>query len=145
LTQDEKRLFVQLSHLHGFLVVDPATGKTIRTVKLPLPKGQTLPDSMPTTANHGLRITADGKYLIANGSMANMVAVYALPSLSLVGTVLVGQDPNWDALSPDGTRVFVSNRGSDDVSVIDLETRQEIARIKVGQYPERLVAVASHY
>jgi YVTN family beta-propeller protein len=142
LTSDGSRLFVQLSYLHGFVVVEPATGKTIRRVKLPLPKGQTLPDSMPVTANHGLRITADGRYLIANGSMANEVVIYSLPNLSLVGSVLVGQDPNWDTLSPDGTRVYVSNRGTDDVSVIDLSTRQEISRINVGKYPQRMAAVA---
>jgi YVTN family beta-propeller protein len=143
LTADQSRLFVQLSYFHGFLVVDPATGQTIRRVRLPLAPGQKLPDSMPVTADHGLRITADGRYLIANGSMANLVALYTLPDLSLAGTVPVGTDPNWDTLSPDGTRVYVSNRGSDDVSVIDLAAKREIARIKVGRYPERMTAVAS--
>ena len=142
LTRDESRLFVQLSYLNGFVVVDPATGATIRQVAMPMPKGQTAPDTMPITANHGIRITADGRYLIANGSMANLVAVYALPGLSLVGTVPVGTDPNWVTLSPDGARVYVSNRGSDDVSVIDLATKREIARIKVGKYPQRMTAVA---
>jgi YVTN family beta-propeller protein len=143
LTADQTRLFVQLSHLHGFVVVDPATGQTIRQIQLPLAPGQTRPDSMPVTADHGLRITADGRYLIANGSMANLVAIYSLPDLSLVGTVPVGTDPNWDTLSPDGTRVYVSNRGSDDVSVIDIAARKEVARVKVGRYPERMTAVAS--
>jgi YVTN family beta-propeller protein len=142
-TQDESRLFVQLSYLHGFLVVDPTTGRTIRTVQLPMPAGHALPDSMPVTANHGLRITADGRFLIANGSMVDLVAVYALPDLSLVGTIPVGQDPNWDTVSPDGTRLYVSNRGSDDVSVIDIATKREIARIKVGRYPERMTAMAA--
>lgn len=140
-TRDESRLFVQLSYLHGFVVVDPATGATIRQVKLPMPPGRTLPDTMPITADHGIRITADGRYLIANGSMANLVAIYALPDLSLVGTVPVGTDPNWVTLSPDGAHVYISNRGSDDVSVIDFATKREIARIKVGKFPERMTAV----
>lgn len=143
LTADQTRLFVQLSHFHGFVVVDPATGQTIKRVELPLAAGQTRPDSMPVTADHGLRITTDGRYLIANGSMANLVALYSLPDLSLVGTVPVGTDPNWDTLSPDGTRVYVTNRGSDDVSVIDIAAKREISRIKVGRYPERMAAVAS--
>ncbi len=142
-TQDERRLFVQLSSFHGFAVVDPSTGETIRRVAMPLAPGRTLPDSMPVTADHGLRITADGRYLVANGSMENLVAVYALPDLSLVGTIPVGDDPNWVTFSPDGARVYISNRGSDDVSVIDLATRREIARIKVGRYPERMAAVAA--
>lgn len=141
-TRDQRRLFVQLSYMHGFDVIDPATGAVVRRVQLPVPAGRTLPDSMPVTANHGLRITADGRYLIANGSMMNLVAVYSLPDLALVGTVPVGDDPNWDTMTTDGTRLYVTNRGSDDVSVIDLATRREIARIKVGQYPERMAAVA---
>jgi YVTN family beta-propeller protein len=143
LTADQKRLYVQLSYLHGFEVVDPGTGQIIRQVDLPLAPGQARPDSMPVTADHGLRITADGRYLIANGSMSNLVALYSLPDLSLAGTVPVGTDPNWVTLSPDGTRVYVSNRGSNDVSVIDIATKREIARIKVGQYPERMAAVAN--
>jgi len=60
---------------------------------MPVPPGQTLPDSMPVSANHGMRITADGKYLLANTSVSNLVAIYTLPSLALVGTVTVGTDP----------------------------------------------------
>jgi YVTN family beta-propeller protein len=143
LTRDQSQLFVQLSYLNGFVVVDPATGATIRRVQMPASPGQTLPDSMPVTANHGLRITADGRYLIANTSVSNLVAIYALPGLALAGTVPVGTDPNWVTMSPDGKRFYVSNRGSDDVSVIDIVTKREIARIKVGKYPQRMTAVAS--
>ena len=142
--RDESRLFVQLSHLHGFIVVEPSTGKILRRVAMPVPPNAApLPASMPVDVNHGLRITADGRYLIANGSLLDLVAIYALPDLRLVGTVPVGHDPNWITMSPDGTRCFVSNRGSDDISVIDLASRKEIARIKVGSYPQRMAAVSA--
>jgi len=36
----------------------------------------------------------------------------------------------------------VSNTGSDDCSIIDTRARREVARIKVGKAPKRLVAVA---
>jgi YVTN family beta-propeller protein len=139
-TLDESRIYVQLSRFHGVVVADPRTGEIIRRVSLPLPHGVTLPDSMPVTADHGLRITADGRYLVANGSMVDLVAIYSLPELTLLGTVPVGRDPNWVTLSPDGKRCYVSNRGSDDVSVIDIASRKEIARIKVGRYPQRMAA-----
>ena len=38
-------------------------------VPMSIPPGQALPDSVPDTAGHGLRLTRDGKMLIANGSM----------------------------------------------------------------------------
>ena len=142
LSHDESQLFVQLSHTNAIMVVDPRTGKLVRKVAMPVPPGKTLPDSMPIDVNHGLRVTRDGRFLIANGSLFDLVAIYSLPDLRLVGTVNVGGEPNWITLSPDGTRVFVSNRKSDDVSVIDLASRKEIARIKVGKYPQRMAAVA---
>ena len=142
LSHDETRLYVQLSQYYGFVVADPRTGKILRRVDMPIPKGAKAPDTLPVTTNHGLRITADGKYLIANGSMTDLVGIYSLPELRLVATVPVGRDPNWVTLTPDGRRVFISNRGSDDVSVIDLASRKEVARIKVGKYPQRMTSVA---
>lgn len=142
LSHDGSRLYVQLSQFYGFVVADPRTGKILRRVDMPLPNGMQRPDTLPVTTNHGIRITADGRYLIANGSMTDLTAIYSLPDLRLLGTVRVGRDPNWVTLSPDGRRVFVSNRGSDDVSVIDLPSRKEVARVKVGRYPQRMTSVA---
>lgn len=142
LSHDENRLYVQLSSYYGFVVADPHTGKILRRVDMPIPKGKQKPDTLPVTTNHGLRITADGRYLIANGSMTDIAGIYTLPDLRLVGTVPVGRDPNWVTLSPDGRRIFISNRGSDDVSVIDLASRKEVARVKVGRYPQRMTSVA---
>jgi len=142
LSHDETRLYVQLSQYYGFVVADARTGKILRRVDMPMPKGAKTPDTLPVTTNHGIRITADGRYLIANGSMTDLIGIYALPDLRLVATVPVGRDPNWVTLSADGRRAFISNRGSDDVSVIDLASRTEVARVKVGRYPQRMTSVA---
>jgi len=142
LSHDDSRLYVQLSRFYGFVVADPRTGKIQRRIDMPFPKGTQRPDTLPVTTNHGIRITADGRYLIVNGSMTDLTAIYSLPDLRLLGAVPVGRDPNWITLSPDGRRIFVSNRGSDDVSVIDLASRKEIARVKVGRYPQRMTSVA---
>jgi YVTN family beta-propeller protein len=142
LSHDETRLYVQLSHTHAITVVDPATGKILQRVPMPVPEGKTIPDSLPIDVNHGLRVTPDGKFLIANGSIVDETTVWAIPSMKLVATIPVGRDPNWVVISPDGKRCFVSNRRSDDVSVIDLATYREVARVKVGKYPQRMAAVA---
>jgi YVTN family beta-propeller protein len=142
LSHDENRLYVQLSQFYGFVVADPRTGEILRRVEMPRPKEAHWPDTLPVTTNHGLRITADGRYLIANGSMTDLAAIYSLPDLRLVATIPVGRDPNWVTLSPDGRRAFISNRGSDDVSVIDLESHTEVSRVKVGRYPQRMTSVA---
>ena len=141
LTHDETRLFVQLSHTHAFQVVNTHNWRTAETVAMPLPPGVQLPKPMPIDVNHGLRVTLDGKYLIANGSLFDLTAIYSVPDVQLVATIPVGHDPNWITLTPDGKRAFVSNRQSNDVSVIDLASRKEVARIKVGDYPQRMASV----
>src|SRR5665213_808333 len=124
------------------MVVDPKTGKILRRVAMPVPAGKSLPDPMPIDVDHGMRITPDGKFLIANGSIVDVATVWAIPSMKLVATIPVGHDPTWIVMSPDGQRCFVSNRGSYDVSVIDLAPYREVSRIKVGKYPQRMAAVA---
>lgn len=41
----------------------------------------------------------------------------------------------------DGKFAYISNRGSDDLSVIDVETLLETKRIKLGKYPQRMVVI----
>src|SRR5690242_5551092 len=81
LSHDESRLYVQLSQYYGFVVADPRTGKVVRRVEMPMPGEAKQPDTLPVTTNHGLRITGDGRYLIANGSMTDLVGIYSLPDL----------------------------------------------------------------
>jgi len=68
--------------------------------------------------------------------------MYDIASQKFVGPVLTGSGPNWVAFSPDGKYVCVSNSGSDDVSIIDAKTRREVARLKVGRVPKRLLAAS---
>jgi YVTN family beta-propeller protein len=138
-TRDEKWMYVQLSRLHGFEVVDLEKGKVVRRVALPLlPNGTKLPEFFPNTYNHGLALSPDEKLLFAAGSAGNYVCVYTQPELRLVKTIPVGKDPNWIVFSKDGQRAFVSNRASDTVSVIAVDELREIKQIPVGKYPQRM-------
>lgn len=143
ITNDEKRMYVQLSRFHGFVVMDLDTGKKIRTVNLPsLPAQTKLPEFYPNTFNHGIILTKDEKLLFANGSVADYVAVYSHPELNLIKTIPVGRDPNYSALSKSGSYLYVTNRGSNDLSIISVEQLKEINRVKLGNYPQRMVVVA---
>jgi YVTN family beta-propeller protein len=144
ITRDEKLAYVQLSKLHGFVVVDLTKDSVIRTVTLPILKPLPKPTYQRSfyVMNHGLGISPDQKYLVANASMSGFSAVYALPSLELHGTVPVGEQPNWVVFSKDSRFAYVSNRADDTISVISLADRKEAARITVGDYPQRM-AVAT--
>ncbi|MGH8370308.1 MAG: GH92 family glycosyl hydrolase, partial [Gammaproteobacteria bacterium] len=57
--------------------------------------------------------------------------------------IRVGRHPAEAVISPDGTRVYVSNPGSDSVSVIDTDTQEVIASIdKLGPVPDALAISA---
>ncbi len=141
-TRDEKTLFVQLSRLHGFQVVDLPSGKLVREVPLPeLSDDVALPQFYPHTYNHGLALSPDEKLLLAAGSVAGYVCAYKLPELNLLATIPVGKEPNWIVFSHDGQYAYVSNRKSDNLSVISVPDLKEVKRIPVGKYPQRMRAV----
>jgi YVTN family beta-propeller protein len=50
----------------------------------------------------------------------------------------VGEKPYWSTNNGDGTICFVSVSGEDEVSAISYATRREIARIEVGDHPQRM-------
>jgi len=141
-TRDESTLYVQLSRLHGFEVVDLSKDKIVREVLLP-PLGAevSLPKFFPHTYNHGLELSPDEKLLFASGGVGNYVCVYRVPDLTLLATIPVGREPNWIAFSSDGSYAYVSNRKSNNLSVIAVRELKEIKRIPVGKYPQRIRTV----
>ena len=135
-----KRMFVQLTELNGFAVVDFATHQEVTRIELPkLP-----PDKKPVleggNASHGLAVTADNKRLIVDSRLNSAVYVYSLPDLKLLGGVDVGIAPDWVTLTFDGKLAYVANAGSNDVSVVDMVGLREVTRIPVGQVPKRNIA-----
>jgi YVTN family beta-propeller protein len=46
--------------------------------------------------------------------------------------------PDWIAITPDSSRVYVSNSGARSVTVIDAATVKPITNIPVGEVPKRL-------
>jgi len=139
--KDESVIYVQQSWLHGFIVLDPKT-RAKETVHLPdLGKEVPMPRFYPHNVNHGIALTPDESELWVNGSALNFVAVYTHPELEHIANIPVGDDPNAIVFSPDGKYAYVSNRGSDNLSVLDTETYKEIKRLKLGEYPQRMVII----
>lgn len=135
-----KHLFVQLSSLHGFVVVDYATRKEVKKVELP-PAPPDAKPLIPLTFSHGMGVRPGGSELWVNSMLNNVVYIYSLPELKLLGNVAVGRGPDWLTFTPDGKRCYVSNAGADSVSSIDTNTRKELARIPVGKVPKRIITV----
>lgn len=138
ITKDEKKIYVQLSRMHGFHEVDFESGRITKTIHLPIPDGVTAQKAYPHTAHHGITLTPDEKYMCVGGTVADYVAILSHPSLDLEAIVPVGSEPGWVVPSLDGQYCYATTRASDELSVISLAERREIKRIKVGHYPQRL-------
>jgi YVTN family beta-propeller protein len=133
-----KWIFVQLTGLNGFAVVDFATHKEINRIKNPdLPPGKkTVPEG--SDPSHGMAVTADGKTLVVCSRLNNYLYSYSLPDLKpLGGAELGGKGAAWVTLTPDGKTAYVANPVTNDVSVVEIKSMKEVARIPVGAVPKR--------
>jgi DNA-binding beta-propeller fold protein YncE len=141
LSRDERFVYFQVSFFHGFAEYDLQRDRITRIAALPLsdkakglPREQYLLDS----AHHGLAINPKGTKLCAAGTMSDYAAIVSRKSLKVQRRVAVGRVPYWSASSADGRYCFVSVAGDDRVSVISFKTAREVARIKVGDHPQRM-------
>jgi YVTN family beta-propeller protein len=133
-----KWIFAQLTGFNGFAVVDFATRKEIKRVTNPeLPPGKmTVPEG--SDPSHGMAVTPDGRTLVVCSRLNNYLYAYSLPDLKLLGGAeLGGKGAGWVTLTPDGKTAYVANPVTNDVSVVDVATMKETARIPVGFVPKR--------
>ncbi len=138
-----KRLFVQISDFHGFAIVDFAQRKEVGRVTLPdVAPAERHTEMLQGSPSHGIGVAPDGKTLWVNSKMNSYVYAYSLPDLKLLGGVHVGDHPDWLTFTPDSTKLYVANAGSNSVSVVDVAARKEIKRIPVGQVPKRNITVS---
>ena len=124
---------------HGFAVIDFATHLQTNFIDLP-----TIPAAQQNRfggASHGIAVTADQKTLLVNSSRNSALYAYSLPDLTLLGgAALGGKGANWLTISPDDKTAYVANPQTNDVSVVDIKSLKEVARIPVGFAPSRNTA-----
>jgi YVTN family beta-propeller protein len=147
------RIFVQLSTFHGFAVVDFAKRAEVARIKLPdQPSGFGVAEGRAGVPSHGIGVAPDGKSLWVDSTLANSVFEYSLPDLKLIGHVELptvhpmnqpptGAIPDWIAFTPDSLRVYVADSALRLVSVIDVHTLKEVARVPVGEVPKRMATL----
>jgi YVTN family beta-propeller protein len=133
-----KRMFVQVTNLHGFAIVDWEKRREVGRIKLPdVPPSEKNNDGIQGAPAHGILVSPDGKTLWSTSKFNSHVYAYSMPDLKYLGGVKVGKVPDWLTFTPDSKKLYVANAHSNFVSVIDLAARKEIGQIKVGQVPKR--------
>jgi DNA-binding beta-propeller fold protein YncE len=140
LSPDERFIYFQVSFFHGFVEYDLVADRVLRLAHLPVsdeaaqtPREGYLLDS----AHHGLSMNPEGTKLCAAGTMSDYAAIVRRDTFTHT-IVPVGKKPYWSTNSGDGRYCFVSVSGDDAVSVISYAEEREIARIAVGDHPQRM-------
>jgi YVTN family beta-propeller protein len=133
-----KRMFVQLTNLHGFAIVDWEKRREVGRIQLPeIPVAERNTQGIQGAPAHGILVSPDGKVMFSTSKVNNAVYAYSMPDLKLLGGVKVGKVPDWITYSPDSKKLYVANADDNTVSVVDVPGRKIITTIKVGQIPKR--------
>lgn len=137
-TSNEDYFYFQLSFLHGLVEYHRPTGKITR--KIDLPKVTTLPRTqyVNDSAHHGLAISADDKTLCVAGTMDDYAAIVDIETEKFTLLTDLGKKPYWVVTDKTGEHCFVSWSETDQVSVINYQSAKEVARIDVGDHPQRV-------
>ena len=135
-----KRIFVQLSNVHGFAIVDFHQRKEVARILLPDDVPAEKVDKGPFNASpsHGIGVAPDGKSLWVTSRPNARVYTYSLPDLKLSpNPVDLGGRPDWVTFTPDSKLIYITTENTDLVHAIDVASRKEVAQIKVGKSPKR--------
>lgn len=138
LSPSERYLYFQVSFFHGFVEYDFLADRVTRVANLPnlvpdMPRELYLLDS----AHHGLAMNPEGTKLCAAGTMSDYAAIVKRKSFDHT-LIRGGEKPYWSTNDNTGRYCFVSWSGSDRISVISYDTEKEIARVPVGDHPQRM-------
>ncbi len=140
LSPDERHVYFQVSFFHGFVEYDLVEDRVLRLAQLPLSEEAARlrrDEYVLDSAHHGLTMNPEGTKLCAAGTMSDYAAIVSRATFGH-RIVPVGEKPYWTTNSGDGRHCFVSVSGDDAVSAISYETEAEVARIPVGDHPQRM-------
>lgn len=138
-TDDERFFYFQLSFLHGFVEYDNVEDNITRVIELP----KRYPDLQRTeyvndSAHHGIALSGDNNTFCVAGTMDDYVAIVSRQSGEYKVLPDIGKKPYWVTSDKSGENCLISWSESDAISVISYASGEEVARIAVGDHPQRI-------
>lgn len=97
-------------------------------------------DQSSTNSIKNLLISRDGNFAYILDSKANKVIFVDVANAAVLGEVTVGTNPYEMALSSDGTRLYVTNYGANNISVIGTGSRSIVASYP-ATYPRPIALI----
>ena len=121
-----KEIYVILSTAQAIAKVNPITEQLLETFKL---------NFEPS----GICVAPDGSYLfVTENSVNGKVHIISALNGKTTKTVAVGAYPSTICINRQGTVIWVANRFSNDVSLIDVKKQKEVKRLPVLREPKSL-------
>ena len=115
-------------------IIDLTTFEVTETLEF-LPPGFRPVDVTPV----GMSMTHDGKTAVVGLGRANHVAFVDIATREIQTYVLVGSRAWGTDISRDDKTLYVANGLSDDLSIIDMESRTNVLTLPVGRIPHSVV------
>jgi YVTN family beta-propeller protein len=139
LSPDEKRLYANVDTLIGFEVADLARRKVIHRVEAEVPEELL----RKASRSHGICVTPDGKELWMCDVYHDRTYVFDLTvdPPKQTATIVMKGGGYWMCFSPDGKLCYITERLGNSVAVLDVQTRNTVARITAGSAPKRVLIV----
>jgi YVTN family beta-propeller protein len=140
LAPGETKVYFQVSFFHGFVEYDLVSDKVLRLARLPVSEeaaSKRRDEYLLDSAHHGLAMNPEGTKLCVAGTMSDYAAIVRRDTFAY-RLAAFGRKPYWSTNSGDGRYCFVSFSGDDLVSVISYATEKEVARVPVGDHPQRM-------
>ena len=147
---DGSRAYVACENGGYVAVINAKSHKLLSQIQLPV-------GSLPM----GTAVSKDGKELYVSTGRGNAIAIIDTQKVdaqrspllsargegegeeSIVAMIPVGNRVWGIALDPSGSKLYTANGASNDVSVVDLKSRKELRRIKVGDGPWGIAVVST--
>jgi YVTN family beta-propeller protein len=126
---DGKALYFTLAGINAVQVLDPQTDRIVAAV----PTG-----ASPHIAAYFRGAPAATAVVQGPGELLLFDPLTNAP----LRTIAVGKQPHWVAASADGKRAYVTNEGSNDLSIVDL-TSGQVTTTAVGNAPRKVVVQQS--
>jgi YVTN family beta-propeller protein len=129
-SHDGKRIWVTTETPQAVLELDSATGKILHVWNTTQERSHMIV-AMPNETKFYVTNTVSGSVSVIDRSTGEVKVVSTGPGTEGI------------AISPDGKYLFSANGPSNDVSVVDLLTNKEIAKVKAGDSPWGITVAAA--
>ena len=84
-----------------------------------------------------MAVTAHGKASVSSSAGSETIYSVHIPELKLTGSAELTGEVGWGDAYAYGKTAYVANPVTNDVSVVDVKTMKEVAKIPVGFVPKR--------